>query len=220
MSEELKITKKSILGQVVQTVLTDAHDNKPLIADALQESISRHINSITKEYGVSFDYEGDDIFTLTKILIPVVKSDKGQEIFAKEHNQFFCKALILDLISRLDINKKILLLVEYPEYGLRESESVEFLNLLLKATIDNVIIYTHDIKTCKLIPYVFNYNVVKNGSIYGFDDYDELEKQLQQVLINRSIYEIQQKVMEYIFHPKSTLYAKDEFAQIVDDFLS
>lgn len=73
---------------------------------------------------------------------------------------------------------------------------------------------------CKAIPKVFNYNVLKNGRSYGFDDYDELDKQLQNVFIDSSEDEIVKKVLEYVVLSQTGSHEKDEFANIVDDFLN
>lgn len=217
LSEELKISKRSILGQAMQAIFSD-DDKMPAIMAALQADVISRLNAITEGYGVSFVCEKDDILTLAKILLPVVKEKSGQEILQQEQDQFHCKAMLLDFIVRLKTNKKKLLLVELPEYGLQEGETTEFLKLLSAAPIDNVIIYTCKMDIYKVIPQVFNYNAIKNGRLYGFDDYDELEKQLQDVCNGSSADEIEQKVMEYIFQPKNNRYGKAEFERIVDGF--
>lgn len=199
LTEELKINKKSLLGQVLYALFPVDSESIPLIADVVETNLLSHLNALTEGYGVSFESQVNDIFSLAKILLPLAKEEDGQEISLNEHDQYYCKAMMLDFIARLKVNKKKLLLVELPEYGLRAEETVKLLKLLSLTSIDNVIIYTHNIEIRKVIPHVYNYNVVKDGKLYGFDDYDELETQLKDVLINSSDEQVEQKVIEYIF---------------------
>lgn len=217
LAEELKITKKSILGQVVQALFPQTNNTLPLIEEALQKSVLNPLNAITENYRVSYVYQGDDVFNIAKILLPVVKELSGQDILAKEHDQFYCKAMMLDFIERLEIDQRKLLLVELPEYGLKEGEVVEFITSLAKATIDNIIIYTNRIEVSKTIPQVYNYNVIKNGKLSGFDEYDQLEIILQNLAVDKSEAEIQQKVLESILQGQQR---KDEFAWAVEEFLN
>lgn len=218
-SEELKISKKSVLGQVLHAIFEEISDKrKSSIMDTIRLNVLDYLNSITERYRLSFVYDGDDIFTLAKILLPVIKEAGGQDILQQEQDQFYYKAMLLDLVSRLKISKNKILLVELPEYGLREEETEEFFKLLKASPIDNIIIYTRKYKINKVIPNVFNYNVIKNGKIYGFNDYDELEKQLQ--IIGTPENEIEQKVIEYIFQQQNDYFRIDEFSHLVDSFLS
>lgn len=220
LTEEIKVSKKSILGLALHAVFEDSSDEFVNLTDALQKNVLNRLNAITEGYGVSFVCGGTDIFTLAKILQPVVKEENGQDILQQEHDQYYCKAMLLDFVVRLKTKKKKLLLVELPEYGLRTGELENFLQLVSVASLDNVIIYTRKMDVCAVIPKVYNYNVLKNGRSYGFDDYDQLDKQLQNVLIGSSEDEIEKKVLEYVFQSQSGSHEKDEFAHIVDDFLN
>lgn len=219
LSEELKINKRSILGQAMQTVFAGADDKITEVMDDIQRNVLSYLNAITEGYGISFVSEADNIFALAKILVPVVKESGGQEVLQQEHDQYYCKSMILDFIVRLKTNKKKLLLVELPEYGLKEEEFNKFVKLLSAAPIDNIIIYTRKVEISKIIPQIFNYHVVKDGKLYGFDDYDMLEKQLQEVMINASAEQIEQKVIKYIFSSPAGFQMKNEFTQLVDNFL-
>lgn len=90
--------------------------------------------------------------------------------------------------------------------------------MLSVSSIDNIILYTRKLEVCEIISQVFNYNVIKNGRLYGFDDYDQLELNLKNLLIRNSEKEIEQKVLEYILQPYC--HRKDEFALTVENFLS
>lgn len=217
LAEEIKITKKSIFGQVIQAIFADTNNKLPLITESLQSDILNPLNALTENYRVSYVYEGNDIFSIAKILQPVVKESGGQDILVKEHDQFYCKTMLLDFIERLQINKKKLLLVELPEYGLRQSEVVEFFNLLAKTAIDNIIVYTNIMEISKVIPQVYNYNVINNGKLSGFDDYDQLEMMLQNLVVDYSEDQIQQKVLECILKSKPR---QDEFMMAVENFLN
>lgn len=219
LTEELKISKKSVLGQVVNELFPESSDKTFPVAEALQKYVLEELNSITDNYGVSFIFEGGDIFTLAKILAPVVK-ENGQDILAKDHDQFYCKTMLLQLVSRLETKKKKMLLVELPEYGLRDKEIEDFFELLAAASIDDIIIYTHKKNILRVITQVFNYNVMKNGRIIGFDDYDELEKELLEIFNSCSKNEIEQKVIEYIFDSSNTSAGEDEFRSIMEMFLN
>lgn len=221
LAEELKISKKSILGQVLHNVFDEGSDEIPKFMAAIEMNLLSRMNAITEEYRVSFACDEASIFTLAKILLPVVREKDGQDILQQEHDQYYCKAMLLDLVARLKTDKKKLLLIELPEYGLQQGEVTEFLKLLSVAPIDNIIIYTYNREVCKIIPQVFNYNVIRNSRLCGFDDYDMLEKELQNILLyDVSGKEIEQKVLDYIFHSPANCKKNEEFALIVEGFLS
>ncbi len=219
LAEELKISKKSIVGQAAAALFPESKSSFAPIVDAVRQCLLDPLNKLTGDYGLSYNCDDSDIYTFAKILQPVVKCTAGHDVLAREHDQFYCKAMLLDLIAKLKINKKKLLLIELPEYGLKENEVPALLNQLKAAAIDNILLYTAKAEICKIIPQIYNYNVVKNGKVYGFDDYDRLERMLQDLYINSSEEEIQQKVLEYIFQ-RSKRQEKDEFAMVVENFLN
>lgn len=220
LSEELKISKKSILGQVVIELFPIQDINFSPITSALEICLLKELNSLTAKFGVSYIYEGEDIFPLAKILVPTVKEQGGQDILAKEHDQFYCKSMLVDLVSKLKSKKKKLLLVELPEYGLRCDETKIFFGLLVAASIDNIIIHTHNKDIIQFVPRIFNYNVLNKGKVVGFDDYDQLEKELTNVLIGSPKEDIEQRVMKYIFRSPHNLNYGEEFISTVEAFLN
>ena len=219
LAEELKITKKSVVGQVAAALFPESKSSFAPVVDALRQCLLDPLNNLTGNYGLSYNCDDSDIFTFAKILQPTVTGTAGEDILAREHDQFYCKAMLLDFIAKLKINKKKLLLVELPEYGLKEDEVPVLLNLLKTAAIDNILVYTTKAEICEIIPQIYNYNVIKNGNVFGFDDYDRLEITLQGLFINSSEEEIQQKVLEYIFQ-RPNWQKKDEFAMAVENFLN
>jgi hypothetical protein len=220
IAEELRLSKKSLLGQAMQVVLDEHIDSMPDFIMTLQNLVLNPLNAITSSYGVSFGCENPDIFTISKILQPVIKEAGGQEILQQELNQFQCKTMLLDLITRIKTTKKKLLLIELPEYGLTTAEINQFFKMLIIAPLDNVILYTRRYEIYKQLPQIFNYNVLNGGKLYGFDDYDELEKELQQVLVNSSLEDIQKKVIEYAFYPEVRCSPEAEFIEVVDRFFN
>lgn len=220
LADELKISKKSILGQAIQASFEDNTESMSKLMDSIQTNVLSHLNAITEGYRVSFSCEEADIFTIAKILQPAVKETGGQDILQQEHDQFYCKSMMLDFVGRLKTNKKKLLLVELPEYGLKQEEVNDFFNMLSRVIVDNVVVYTHKIEICNAIPNIFNYNVTKNNRLYGFDDYDLLETQLQNAFTNKSVREIEEEVLKYIFNSYSNWQKQDKFAQIIDEFLN
>lgn len=218
--EELKLSKKSLVGQAMQVVFDEHIDTMPEFILTLQNSVLNPLNAITSGYGISFGCDNPDIFTISKILQPIIKEASGQEVLQQELNQYQCKAMLLDLITRIKTTKKKLLLIELPEYGLTTEEINQFFKMLTIAPLDNVILYTQRYEIYKQLPQIFNYNVLYDGKLYGFDDYDELEKELQQVLIGSASGDIQKKVIEYAFYPGVRCFPEAEFMEVVDRFFN
>jgi len=217
LAEELKITKKSILGQVVSSLFEDKDERTVALSEAIETNILKYINPLTKAFGISFVSETEDIFTISKIIKPSVEHNK-KDILFKENNQFHNKSFLINLISKVKTNKKKLLLVELPEYGLKDKELQDFLQILVKASIDNIVIYTNRVEVTKTIPDIYNYNISKKGELHGFDDYDELESKLRLLIYNENV-DIVGRIFDYIFSLSSGIKLEnDSFTRIIEEF--
>lgn len=218
LSGELKVSKKSILGQVIRVLFDHSSDELQHVEQTLERKVLSKINTITSEYGVSFSFEADDIFNLAKILQPIVTEKSGHQVLINEHDQYQCKTFLIDLIGQIQIKKKKLLLVELPEYGLREAEVPQILNMLAQSPIDNVIIYTRRLEMAIAVPSIFNYHLSRDYKILGFDDYDELDKELKELLIDCSTKEIELKVIGYILgYGNSNM--EEDVVKVIEKFL-
>ena len=111
--------------------------------------------------------------------------------------------------------KKKLLLVELPEYGMREQERAEWFDHLACSTMDNIMVYTKDMQIGRAVPDIFSYHIVQNNTIYGFDDYDVLELQLREVMPHKETPDITKRVMRYIFN-RDAYKTEDEFLKMVE----
>ncbi len=108
--------------------------------------------------------------------------------------------------------------IELPEYGLKDKELQDFLQILVKASIDNIVIYTNRVEVTKTIPDIYNYNISKKGELHGFDDYDELESKLRLLIYNENV-DIVGRIFDYIFSLSSGIKLEnDSFTRIIEEF--
>lgn len=219
LAEELKISKKSIIGQGLQAVFCDEEEQMIKLLTSIEVNLLRPMNETMAGYGISYNCEGADFFTLAKILYPVVREKNGDELLLQEQDQFYSKAMLIDFIARLKTDKKKLLLLEMPEYGVREELLPELFRLVANASIDNSIIYTMRKEVTVTIGQVYNYHVIKNGKIYGFDDYDRLEKQLQEIFMTKEREELETMVLKYIFQRSEMIQETEKMTVVMNEFL-
>ena len=217
IGEELKITKKSILGQMLEgsSCIDDAAvSNLKYIID---ETIIAKIQQSLGSFGVSISLDELNLFNLAKIFRTSIIGESGQELFPQEWGQFQCKAFLLHLLENQRTTKKKIILVELPEYGMREQERAAWFDRLACSTLDNIMVYTKDMQICRAIPDIFSYHVVHNSTIYGFDDYDLLEAQLREVMPHEEELEVMEKIWKYIFD-RVTYKVGDEFLKVMNEF--
>ena len=217
IGEELKITKKSILGQMLDGsgCIDDAAVS--CVKNLIDETIIAKIQQSMGSFGVSLSLDELNLFNLAKIFRTCIIGESGQEVLPQEWGQFQCKSFLLHLLENQRTAKKKIVLVELPEYGMREQERVAWFDRLACSTLDNIMVYTKDMQICRAIPDIFSYHVVRNNTIYGFDDYDLLDSQLREVMPHEDSLAVLEKIREYIFN-RFTNEAEGEFLKIVNEF--
>lgn len=176
LNEELKLTKKSFAGKYFNEEFSKFNYIEDL-KKSLNSNILGNLNNNLKNYNIEYDIDELDFFDIAKLISPNVYNSDGDEILFNEQNQFFIKCFLLNFINQLKTEKKIMLLIELPEYGLNKSEITELFKVINELSIDNVIVYTNDKSIIDIIKNIFSYHSTYKNQLCGFDDYDLLEEE-------------------------------------------
>lgn len=175
LEAEIKIAKKSILGQFFEQRYRDQEVVFHNISEAMETEILAEINDTLATYGMRICCQEQNIFNFAKMLALNCYVE-GEEILFKEHSQYQAKKLLLDLLNKITTEKPKLLLLELPEYGLDSRETKKLFHCLINIdNIENMLIYTNSQEVLEYVEDIYAYHVIKAGSILGFDDYDEME---------------------------------------------
>lgn len=203
LENELKITKKSILGQVLYQKFNKIQEAYENILLYLQKDLLNKLDEDLIDYGLKSQIVDDNIFNFSKI-IEIENFYENEPIFFKEHDQLLVKTMMLNWINKLQLTKPKLLLCELPEYGLDENQLSKFFKVLKECdNIENVIIYTNSRLICETFNDIFSYHLIKKKTVLGFDDYDEmLNILLDKFNYEKTEEEIQKILIESIFCEK------------------
>ena len=197
LNEELKLTKKSFAGKYFNEEFSKFNYIEDL-KKSLNSNILGNLNNNLKNYNIEYDIDELDFFDIAKLISPNVYNSNGDEILFNEQNQFFIKCFLLNFINQLKTEKKIMLLIELPEYGLNKSEITELFKVINELSIDNVIVYTNDKSIIDIIKNIFSYHSTYKNQLCGFDDYDLLEEEFM-LKNNISRSSIEKMVLENLF---------------------
>lgn len=197
LNEELKLTKKSFAGKYFNEEFSKFNYIEDL-KKSLNSNILGNLNNNLKKYNIEYDIDELDFFDIAKLISPNVYNSNGDEILFNEQNQFFIKCFLLNFINQLKTEKKIMLLIELPEYGLNKSEITELFKVINELSIDNVIVYTNDKSIIDIIKNIFSYHSTYKNQLCGFDDYDLLEEEFM-LKNNISRSSIEKMVLENLF---------------------
>ena len=197
LNEELKLTKKSFAGKYFNEEFSKFNYIEDL-KKSLNSNILDNLNNNLKKYNIEYDIDELDFFDIAKLISPNVYNSDGDEILFNEQNQFFIKCFLLNFINQLKTEKKIMLLIELPEYGLNKSEITELFKVINELSIDNVIVYTNDKSIIDIIKNIFSYHSTYKNQLCGFDDYDLLEEEFM-LKNNISRSSIEKMVLENLF---------------------
>ena len=217
IGEELKITKSSILGKMLEGSSCVEDAALLHIKSIIEETVITKVLQSIGSSGVSISLDELNLFSIAKLFRTYIINETGQEVLPQEWGQFQCKSFLLHLLENQQTAKKKLLLVELPEYGMREQERAEWFDHLACSTMDNIMVYTKDMQIGRAVPDIFSYHIVQNNTIYGFDDYDVLELQLREVMPHKETPDITKRVMRYIFN-RDAYKTEDEFLKIINEF--
>ena len=211
LEKELKITKKTILGQILNQKFCEKQDIYNKVLFYLQKDIISKLDEELINYGLKSQIVEENIFNFAK-LIEIENYIDENPVFFKEQDQYLAKSLIVNLINKLHTKKSKLLLCELPEYALKEDEYKKFLKTLKQCdNIENIIIYTNSENTNTIFRDIYTYHIVKENSVLGFDDYDRiLGLLIEKYNYRKSETEITELIINSIFFER-------EFKQIFEN---
>lgn len=211
LENELKITKKTILGQILNQKFCEKQDIYNKVLFYLQKDIISKLDEELINYGLKSQIVEENIFNFAK-LIEIENYIDENPVFFKEQDQYLAKSLIVNLINKLHTKKLKLLLCELPEYALKEDEYKKFLKTLKQCdNIENIIIYTNSENTNTIFRDIYTYHIVKENSVLGFDDYDRiLGLLIEKYKYRKSETEITELIINSIFFER-------EFKQIFEN---
>lgn len=211
LENELKITKKTILGQILNQKFCEKQDIYNKVLFYLQKDIISKLDEELINYGLKSLIVEENIFNFAK-LIEIENYIDENPVFFKEQDQYLAKSLIVNLINKLHTKKSKLLLCELPEYALKEDEYKKFLKTLKQCdNIENIIIYTNSENTNTIFRDIYTYHIVKENSVLGFDDYDRiLGLLIEKYNYRKSETEITELIINSIFFER-------EFKQIFEN---
>lgn len=179
LEAEIKIVKKTILGQFLEQKYRDKNTLFENINNVINIEVVDEINTILENYDLKVCCSEQNIFNFAKLLTLNSYFD-NEEILFREHSQYQAKKFLIDLICKLETDKPKLLLLELPEYGLDSNEVRQLFSYITQINnIESVIIYTNSKECIEHIKDIYAYHVIKRGSVLGFDDYDEMETLLE-----------------------------------------
>ena len=203
LENELKITKKTILGQILNQKFCEKQDIYNKVLFYLQKDIISKLDEELINYGLKSQIVEENIFNFAK-LIEIENYIDENPVFFKEQDQY--------LINKLHTKKSKLLLCELPEYALKEDEYKKFLKTLKQCdNIENIIIYTNSENTNTIFRDIYTYHIVKENSVLGFDDYDRiLGLLIEKYNYRKSETEITELIINSIFFER-------EFKQIFEN---
>lgn len=211
LENELKITKKTILGQILNQKFCEKQDIYNKVLFYLQKDIISELDEELINYGLKSQIVEENIFNFAK-LIEIENYIDENPVFFKEQDQYLAKSLIVNLINKLQTKKSKFLLCELPEYALKEDEYKKFLKTLKQCdNIENIIIYTNSEYTNTIFRDIYTYHIVKENSVLGFDDYDRiLGLLIEKYNYRKSETEITELIINSIF-------CEREFKQIFEN---
>lgn len=211
LENELKITKKTILGQILNQKFCEKQDIYNKVLFYLQKDIISKLDEELINYGLKSQIVEENIFNFAK-LIEIENYIDENPVFFKEQDQYLAKSLIVNLINKLHTKKLKLFLCELPEYALKEDEYKKFLKTLKQCdNIENIIIYTNSENTNTIFRDIYTYHIVKENSVLGFDDYDRiLGLLIEKYNYRKSETEITELIINSIFFER-------EFKQIFEN---
>ena len=176
--EEIKIAKKTLLGQYLEQLYRDKQEIFERIGHNIETELLRELNMMLARYDMRLDCDEQNIYTFAKMLSLSTYQDE-EEILSGEYSQYQAKTFLLDMIDNIKTKKPKLLLVELPEYGLdREELQAWFALLMSKQQIENSIIYTQSKEILHHIEDIYAYHLCRDYRVLGFDNYDEMEEML------------------------------------------
>ena len=176
--EEIKIAKKTLLGQYLEQLYRDKQTIFERIGHTIETELLYELNAILARYDMRLDCDEQNIYTFAKMLS--LGTYRGEEeILSGEYSQYQAKTFLLDMVDNIVIQKPKLLLVELPEYGLDQAELQTWLTVLMsKQHIENSIIYTQSKEILHHVEDIYAYHLCRDYRVLGFDDYDEMEEML------------------------------------------
>ena len=178
IEDELKIVKKTILGQYLEQLYRNQEDLFGRIGSTVETELLKNLNAILSQYDLRAECSEQNIFSFAKLLTLGTYQSK-EEILLGEYSQLQAKKLLLELTNGLETAQPKLLLVELPEYGLDKQELHIWLTALMEADrIENIIIYTQSQEILRYIEDIYAYHLCRDYRILGFEDYDEMEEMI------------------------------------------
>lgn len=211
LENEIKITKKTILGQILEQKFKYKQDIYENILYYFQKDLINELDNELNCFGLKANLSEENIFNFAK-LIEVDSYIDENIIFPKEHEQWLAKIMLVNYINKLKLKKPKLLLCELPEHGLDEQQLVKFFKTIKQCdSIENAIIYTNSDSVLKIIDDIYAYHIIKENTILGFDDYDEMLK----ILLDKYNYGKNEAEITEIL--KSSMFCKSDYERLFVD---
>lgn len=204
LENEIKITKKTVFGQILNQKFNKIQKAYENVLFYMQEDILNELDKELVEYGLKSKITDENIFNFSKII--EIENFYDEELISlHEHDQWLIKIMILNMINKLQLNRPKLLLCELPEYGLDKLQLEKFLQVLKCCdNIENIIVYTKCEAINNIVDDIFAYHIIKDGTVLGFDDYDEmLELLLDKFNYRMTEVEITQMLLKNIFSERA-----------------
>ena len=200
VEEELKIAKKTLLGQYLEQLYRDKQNVFERIGHSVEKELLNELNVMLKRYDMRLECDEQNIYTFAKML-SLGTYMAEEEVLPSEYSQYQAKQFLLDVIDDIEAQKPKLLLVELPEYGLDHEELRSwYTSLMNKQQIPISIIYTQSKEILRHVEDIYAYHLCRDYRVLGFDDYDEMEEMLlDHDCWKHSPEEIKQKFMNDLF---------------------
>lgn len=205
--EELKILKKSLLGQLMLHVFSAEEKRFETVMGVFQKEIVQEMNRIMQPYLVRFSCGDEGILNFCKLVGEDIVDKDMKKILPDEAEQFCLKSMLLDIITLLPASKPKLVLLEYPEYGMNEQQIGLFFKKVKECEIDNIMIHTQTRQVQLCCPSIYSYHIVSEKGVCTFDEFGELEKELQLLYPEFNRQEIENEVRNALF--EDSLFGKE-----------
>ena len=209
--EELKVLKKNLLGRFVQHLFTEKAEDLQQVVSSLDEYILKTINAELSPYHLRYRCGDDGILDFWKMFVLDAMDENNEVIEVNDLNQFSLKEMLVDFVEKLPVRQAKLLLVEYPEYGLDPQQTEAIFRKLIDGNFEYVMIHTQAESIKKYCQNIYSYHVVNEDGMYGFDEYDDLERKIQE---QYSIYDEKQIEQQII----SELFSEGKFKNFLKEY--
>ena len=148
VEEELKIAKKTLLGQYLEQLYRGKQTIFECIGHTVEKELLNELNVMLKRYDMRLECDEQNIYTFAKML-SLGTYMAEEEVLPSEYSQYQAKQFLLDLIDDIEAKKPKLLLLDEHTAALDPKTAAKVLELSDKIISENnltAMMVTHNMR--------------------------------------------------------------------------